>query len=133
MDNLKNLKKARLSKESAKKYYSNLLKTLQYEREPVIKISEFLHDLEHGILLEITEKTEYFDQLNWLKSHQYRNDRGKETGFIPPELVSDIENLKKWRNASVHKNKMTYNKYMHHSETMAETICFFLMSQFQSK
>jgi len=119
------MEKLWLSKESAKKYYSNLLKTLRYDREPVIKISEYLHDLEHGILLEITGKKEYFEQSNWLRDNQYRMDRGKESGFIPPELVSDIENLKKWRNAAVHKNIMTFNKYMHHSETMAETINFF--------
>ena len=56
-----NLKVIKLSKESAVKFYSNLLKTLQYEREPVIKIGEYQHDLEHGILLEVTEKKAFLN------------------------------------------------------------------------
>jgi hypothetical protein len=114
----------RLSKESAEKYYKKLLGLHCAEcLTPAQKVSVFQMDLEHYILKEITGKHEYFDQLDWLKKNQTRVDRYKnKTGFIPPAYISDIENLKKWRNRGVHENDMPEKKYESHFHTMAQTI-----------
>lgn len=89
------------------------------------KVSIFLHDLEHEILNLITGKKEYFDQLNWLKDNQITVIRSQKTGFVPKVIISDIENLKNWRNEGVHENNMPDLKYKNHLYTMAQTIKFF--------
>ena len=115
-----------LSRDSAEKHYEKLLKLHNSDFLTLAqKVNTFLHDLEHEILKEITGEKEYFDQLNWLKNNQITVIRGQKTGCIPPVLVSDIENLKKWRNEAQHENNMPILKYKSHLYTMAQTIRFF--------
>jgi hypothetical protein len=115
-----------LSRDSAEKHYEKLLKLHNSDFLTLAqKVNTFLHDLEHEILKEITGEKEYFAQLNWLKNKQITVIRGQKTGRIPPVLVSDIENLKKWRNEAQHENNMPILKYKSHLYTMAQTIKFF--------
>jgi len=118
-----------LSKEAAAKYYKKCLETCSNNLSPSQKIIVFQHDLEQGILREITNKTELKEQFDWLEDNKIM--RGKpgeeEIGFVPEVIVSDIKNLKKWRNVSTHdpKMKVTKIKYLSHFETMVRTIKFF--------
>ncbi|MDR1468582.1 MAG: DUF4670 domain-containing protein [Spirochaetaceae bacterium] len=117
---------ALLSQESAKRHYDNLLESYNYGGKFASKVVTFQHDLEHDILYEITGCQKFVDQRRWLKENQKRINNGKKTGgSIPPEIVSDIVNLKTWRNVAEHENKMTPVRYLAHFETMAETIRFF--------
>lgn len=138
---------ARLSKESAKRHYDNLLKSHRYEREPAVKVQAFQHDLEHIILKEVTGLGRFRDkydpsdrdkpqrerrvlekgQLSWLKENKIDMDRNGEikSGFIPSTIISDIENLVSWRNMAEHENEMTAIKYLNLLQTMAQTIKFF--------
>jgi len=116
----------RLSPESANKHYLKLEGIHHSDYLSLAqKVSIFQHDLEHNILKEITGKQDFYNQLNWLKDNQIRMINGNKQGFIEPTLVSDIENLKKWRNKGVHQDDMPKAKYDSHFYTMAETIKFF--------
>jgi len=116
----------KLSKESAERHYKKLTEIYYFEYLTLAqKVSVFQQDLEHDILKIVTGKKDYFDQLNFLKDNQKRMINGKEQGSIPPAYVSDIENLKKWRNRGVHEDEMPETKYRNHFHTMAQTICLF--------
>jgi len=117
---------AKLSKEKAEWYYDKLL-ALHYFKYLTLaqKVSIFYHDLEHDILKNVTGKKEYFEQFNWLKDNQIRFERNIKTGEIPKINISDIDNLKNWRNEGIHENNMPEPKYKSHFHTMAQTICFF--------
>jgi len=117
---------AKLSKEKAEWHYDKLLALHYFEYLTLAqKVSIFYHDLEHDILKEVTGKKEYFEQLNWLRDNQIRFERNIKTGEIPKINISDIENLKNWRNECIHENNMPEAKYKSHLYTMAQTICFF--------
>ena len=116
----------KLSRKSAEKHYKKLVEIHAFEYLTFSqKVGVFQQDLEHEILKEVTEEREYFDQFNILKNNQKRMVNGKEQGFIPQAYVSDIENLKKWRNRGVHEDEMPETKYRNHLHTMAQTINFF--------
>jgi len=116
----------KLSIESAKWHYEKLLALHYFEYLTLAqKVSIFYHDLEHDILKEITGKKEYFEQFNCLKDNQIQVIRNIKKGDIPKVIIDDIDNLKNWRNESVHENKMPEPKYKNHLHTMAQTICFF--------
>jgi hypothetical protein len=117
---------AKLSKKSAEWHYEKLLALHNFDYLTLAqKVSIFYHDLEHDILKEITGEKEYFEQFNWLKENQIRIERNIKTGEIRKVDISDIDNLKNWRNEGVHENKMPEPKYKHHFHTMAQTISFF--------
>jgi len=123
-----------LSKESAERHYKKLLGIHDSDCLSLAqKVSVFQHDLEHDILEEITRKSGFFKQLEILKKYQERMVNGRKCGFITPELVSDIDNLKKWRNAGMHKDEMPELKYKSHFYTMAATIRFFSNIQWLDK
>ena len=44
---------------------------------------------------------------------------------MPKVNIDDIDNLKNWRNESIHENNMPEPKYRNHIHTMAQTISFF--------
>lgn len=118
----------KLSKESAEWHYEKLLELHKFRYLTFSqKISVFQQDLEHDILEKITGKQKFFDQLNCLRDNQILLDRnGKNIqGDIPQAYVSDIENLKKWRNRGVHEDDMTEVKYLNHFQTMVQTIKHF--------
>ena len=116
----------KLSKESAEKHYEKL-SALHYFKYLTLaqKVSIFYHDLEHDILIKITGKRTYFEQFNWLKDNQIRVNRNIKTGQISKVNISDIDNLKNWRNEGIHENKMPEAKYKSHFHTMANLISFF--------
>jgi hypothetical protein len=117
---------AKLSKDKAEWHYDKLL-ALQYFDYLTLaqKVSIFYHDLEHDILKEITGKKEYYDQFNWLKDNQIKIEHNVKKGYIPKVIIDDIDNIKIWRNESVHENNMPKAKYKSHFHTMAQTINFF--------
>jgi hypothetical protein len=122
---------AKLSKESANRLYEKLLAIYYFKYLTLAqKVSIFYQDLEHDILKKITEKKEFFDQLNWLKDNQIYIDHGKKTGSIPPTLVSNIHNFKIWRNEAVHGTEKAGPlvdpvTYLNLFQTMIKTINFF--------
>ena len=117
---------AKLSKDSAEKYYEKIIAIHYFHHLTLAqKVSIFFHDLEHDILKEITGKKGYFEQLNWLKDNQIRFEHNIQRGNIPKVNIGDIENIKNWRNEGIHEAKMPEPKYRSHFHTMAETISFF--------
>jgi len=119
----------KLSKETAEWHYKKLLAIHNFEYLSLAqKVSIFFQELEHDILRKITEKQEFFEQWNWLKSHQLSiNVHDNKTCFIPPTLVSDIHSFKPWRNEAVHKASPSIDivTYLKLFQTMAQTIRFF--------
>ena len=119
----------KLSKETAEWHYKKLLAIHNFEYLSLAqKVSIFFQELEHDILRKITEKQEFFEQWNWLKSHQLSiNIHDDKTCFIPPTLVSDIHSFKPWRNEAVHKASPSIDivTYLKLFQTMAQTIKFF--------
>ena len=116
----------KLSKELAEWHYKKLSALHYFDYLTLAqKVGVFYHDLEHEILKEITGKKEYFEQFNWLKDNQIRFERNVKTGNISKVDISDIDNLKNWRNEGMHENKMPEPKYKSHFLTMARIICFF--------
>jgi hypothetical protein len=116
----------KLSKEKAEWHYDKLLALHYFDYLTLAqKVSIFYHDLEHDILKEITGKKKYFDQLNCLKDNQIRFEKNIKTGEILKVKISDIDNLKNWRNEGIHENNMPEAKYKSHFHTMAQTICDF--------
>lgn len=117
---------AKFSKEKAEWHYDKLLALHYFEYLTLAqKVSIFYHDLEHDILKDVTGKKEYFKQFNWLKDNQIRIEHNIKTGKIPKVIIADIDNLKNWRNESIHENEMPEAKYKSHFHTMAQIICFF--------
>jgi tetratricopeptide (TPR) repeat protein len=116
-----------LARESAQEYYEKCLEVHSYDYLSFAqKVEVFQQDLEHHILKEITEETEFKKQFEWLLKNQIKRDHGKiSSGDVPETLVSDIDNLKKWRNIGVHTGEMTKIKYLSHFQTMVQTIHFF--------
>jgi len=119
----------KLSKETAEWHYKKLLAIHNFEYLSLAqKVSIFFQELEHDILIKITEKQEFFDQWNWLKNNQLVNNaHGNKIGFIPQTLVSDIHTFKPWRNEAVHKTSPSIDivTYLKLFQTMVQTINFF--------
>jgi hypothetical protein len=137
---------ALLSEETAKKQYDNLIKSYHYDREPEKKIDTFQQDLVQDILKEITglhnfysitdpnDKYKPLKQKKVLKQGQHdwllKNEKRRYKGFIPSVYISDIKNLKEWRNITSHPEDnivipLTQIKYESFIGTMAQTINFF--------
>lgn len=116
----------KLPKELAEWHYSKLIALHDFEYLTLAqKVSIFYHDLEHDILKKITGKKDYFEQYKWLKDNRIHFERNVKTGEIPKINISDIDNLKNWRNECVHENNMPEPKYKSHFHTMAQIIFFF--------
>jgi len=117
-----------LSEKSAIKHYENLYIIHNLNLTLALKVCIFWHILEHEILKEATKLQKYYDkpgQLDWLKKNKENLDRNGEkigTGFIPREIILDIENIRGYRNLAEHTGKMDDINYKKHFRTMAVTI-----------
>lgn len=124
---------AYITKESAQKYYNELLKNYQYETDYLYNKVPILKNLmEHEVLREITNivhfKSPYeTGQLKWLNDRMEKKDKNGETinGFIPRNIITGIELLFAERNVAEHEQRMTYAAYLGLFNKVAETIEFF--------
>jgi hypothetical protein len=117
-----------LSEESAIKHYENMLIIHKLNLTAALKVCIFWHILEHEILKEATGYQKYYDkpgQLDWLKKNEensYRNGEKTGEGFIPSEIVLDIENIRGYRNLAEHTGKIDDINYKKHFRTIIITI-----------
>ena len=113
-------------KKDAERHYEKLVALHNFEYLTYAqKVIIFLHDLEHDILKKITGKNDFFEQLNSLRNEQVTVKHNVKSGNIPKHYISDLENLKNWRNEGTHENNMPEAKYKSHFYTMAQIIKFF--------
>ena len=116
----------KISMESAKWHYKKIVAIHHFEYLTLAqKVIIFSHDLEHDILKTVTGKNDFFEQLNYLRDEQITVKHNIKTGNIRKHYISDLENLKNWRNEGTHENNMPEPKYKNHFHTMAQTIELF--------
>jgi len=127
----------KISENNAFIYYNKLLDNYNNKDSLENKISSLKKLIQNEILKEVTDIFNYnpiYENSNLIKDGQHgwlirnKKDISKGTGFIPDEIVKDIESLFKWRNVAEHpedNQKVLYGNYLGVYTGVAQVIKFF--------
>jgi len=129
----------KISENNALNYYNKLLDNYENKDGLENKVSSLKKLMENEILKEVTGISHYNPkyennvptkdgQHGWLINNQRKLNNGNTTGFIPKEILKDIERLFSWRNVAEHpedNQSIFYGNYIGLFTSVAQIIKFF--------